>query len=775
MARAFLFFVDYTLSYLRLDNPVDFVRNDMYSILSSLCLTYLLSLFLLITNNTLQAQTINIQGRVTNAVSGLPLANANITSSTTATQTNTQGDFTLVVVSGDSLQISFIGYETVTLVPTNSPLEIHLLPTVLINQVIVVNGGLTAQPLDQVATSVTVFNDKQWQHSDTHIQNLTTAVPNLNWAGGTSRPRYFQIRGIGERSQFAGEGAPNFSVGFVMDDVDLSGLGTAGILFDLDQVEVFKGPQSTNFGPNAMAGLISLQSANPSNLASHNATLSSGNDGLLHFAGTINIPINSQLAIRAGYHQSRTNGFHANQFLHKKDTNRRHENLGRLKVRYFTPNGLALLGTFFRAHLNNGYDGWSSDNNKDLFTYTDKPGKDNQLTTAYALRGEVPLPALQSSLISITSFSTTELEYSYDGDWGNDAYWLASPFNFDPASEGYTYDFFDRSVRQRETITQELRLLNTSLGGTKSQVLLGAYIKNLQEQDQATGYLFGGDAAQLTSNFEIDNLALYGQYSHALTTALRLALNLRAERHTTSYNGTSNADNNVRFNVTQWLLGGKSALTYTFTPQHSAYASISRGYRAGGINQHPRLASENRPYDPEYIINMEIGYRAHSQRSTTGLTLFYALRSDQQVNLSSQQDSGDPNSFFFFIANAAHGRSSGLELEQTYQWTPRLQLTGSLGYLFTHIDPYQFSTGTGKTQILGDRDAAHAPRYSARVAAVYEVITNLKANLALSSTDTFFYSDSHNQKIAGVSSTQRQFNLPHRYCKVQPMGYKPAR
>ena len=104
-------------------------------------------------------------------------------------------------------------------------------------------------------------------------------ISNLNWAGGTSRPRYFQIRGVGERSQYFGEGSPNFSIGYALDDIDLSGLGMLGQLFDLNQIEVFKGPQSSIFGSNAIGGLISLRSNKPSNKNIYRYSLTVGNDG----------------------------------------------------------------------------------------------------------------------------------------------------------------------------------------------------------------------------------------------------------------------------------------------------------------------------------------------------------------------------------------------------------------------------------------------------------------------------------------------------------------
>ena len=86
-------------------------------------------------------------------------------------------------------------------------------------------------------------------------------MPGLSWASGTSRPRYFQMRGIGETEQY--QGAPNPSVGFLIDDIDFSGVGMPATLFDLDRVEVLRGPSGTVYGANALAGLISVRSRDP--------------------------------------------------------------------------------------------------------------------------------------------------------------------------------------------------------------------------------------------------------------------------------------------------------------------------------------------------------------------------------------------------------------------------------------------------------------------------------------------------------------------------------
>ena len=82
---------------------------------------------------------------------------------------------------------------------------------------------------------------------------MINAIPNLTWTGGTSRPRYIQIRGIGENSQFEGE-TPDSTVRFLVDDLDFTGVGTIGNLFDVQQVEVLRGPQAGAFGANAAGG-----------------------------------------------------------------------------------------------------------------------------------------------------------------------------------------------------------------------------------------------------------------------------------------------------------------------------------------------------------------------------------------------------------------------------------------------------------------------------------------------------------------------------------------
>jgi len=128
---------------------------------------------------------------------------------------------------------------------------------------IVVTADFRERAASEIPASVTALDAAEIERlAVQHFEELINVVPNLNWSGDGHRARYLQIRGVGELEQY--QGAPNPSVGFLIDDIDFSGIGTIATTFDIERIEVLRGPQGTRYGANALAGLVYVQSALPS-------------------------------------------------------------------------------------------------------------------------------------------------------------------------------------------------------------------------------------------------------------------------------------------------------------------------------------------------------------------------------------------------------------------------------------------------------------------------------------------------------------------------------
>ena len=681
-----------------------------------------------------------ISGIVLDAYSAQPIEGVNITSVGLGTSTNADGEFQLDVNERSILQFSHIGYYTIELAAINEMVVI-LEEKVIDTEEIIVHAGLTDETLQRIASSVTVFTKRDiTENGGEHFQFLTDYIPNFNWTGGTSRPRYFQIRGVGERSHYFGEGPPNFSVGFVLDDIDLSGLGMAGILHDIEQVEVFKGPQSSVYGPNTMAGLIMLRSTTPQDSFESNLTATYGSDNHYRLGLVSNVKIIRGLSLRVSGLKNYSDGFRENVSKNTTNSNKRDELLLRTKLKYQPNEKLVLVGTVMIANLDNGYDAWAPDNNQDFTTYSNDQGQDSQKSTAFSLRANLVL-SNRVTLTSITSFSETDLTHSYDGDWADDTYWYDN-HNFDPEVEGWSYEFFDSNAKNRTSLTQELR---ASIGS----FIIGGYYKHLKEQDNASGYLFSGLVTEGTGVYDFNVLAGYAQYAYYFSSVLRLIGNFRYETNEIIYNGTylgyDAALPPVEFDLEHSMLGFKGALQYQDDQFTSYYLSFAQGYKSGGVNQQPFLGKKNRPFKPEYIQNMELGFKRMMDNYSDRLTVFIGNRRDQQVSVSSQQVSGDPNSFYYFTSNAGSGRLGGLEWDHDHVITSNVRLTASLGYLDTKVEEFSYQMDSTTIGIGGNRAAAMAPKLTGSFGFDWRDKSGLFARTDLTYKDNYYFSDSHNQ------------------------------
>ncbi len=387
--------------------------------------------------------------------------------------------------------------------------------------------------------SVTVLDGQTLRDAGrNNFEDVLGLIPNLNWAGDTSFPRYFQLRGIGELEQY--QGAPNPSVGFLIDDIDFSGLGTVGTLYDIDQVDVLRGPQATRYGANALGGLIYLRSAEPTDALYGRVDLDAGDYRTRSEGGVISGSIDSldsgfRLAIQHYY----TNGYYRNLYLSRDDTNRQDEYTYRAKWVFAPSERLRIELTAMQVAIDNGYDAFAIDNSRN--TESDQPGVDSQHSTGVSARAHY-LASDAVGLTAIATYAQSVIKYSYDGDWGNPIFWT-------PAAAVDQY--FEIQNRKRTTKTLELRL------GTEETLgfgwLAGLYGNQLDEslgdlsigvyQPLGTAFDPASDQSDsiINSGYRARNVALFGELDGDLAADLRWSVGLRGERWSADYQGATTA------------------------------------------------------------------------------------------------------------------------------------------------------------------------------------------------------------------------------------------
>ena len=272
-----------------------------------------------------------LTGIVVSAQYQIPIEGVNIKCGKEGTTSDSEGKFEIKPDS-DSISFSHIGFENTTVEIKNSMYIKMTRKIIETNEIIVRSSMLKSSPFES-STSLAVFTKKDIEDQNfDHFQNAIDQIPNLNFSGGTSRPRYFQIRGIGERSQYFGEGSPNHSVGYEVDGIDLSGIGMVGSTIDINQIEISRGPQTTIFGNNSIAGLITIDSAEPETKQVIKIIHKTGNDNTKNTGMIANLKIFKNLYGRFTVLKNYQNGFRTNKYFDVNNTNKKDETLLRFKI-----------------------------------------------------------------------------------------------------------------------------------------------------------------------------------------------------------------------------------------------------------------------------------------------------------------------------------------------------------------------------------------------------------------------------------------------------------
>jgi len=600
---------------------------------------------------------------------------------------------------------------------------------------VVVTGDLWRQTVQDIAASVTVLDQAEVDRAEKqHLEDVINLIPNFTWTGGTSRPRYFQIRGVGENSQFEGE-TPDSAVRFLLDDIDLTGLGTVAGLFDVRQVEILRGPQAGAYGANAAGGLVQLASHEPTPYWTGRLESSVGSDRMMAGGAAVGGPLHGhdpeRLMFRLALYGSSQDGFRDNRTLGRDDTNERKEHMSRLKLRWNAADDVAVDAALFYAHADNGYDEFSLDNSR-FDTFSDEPGRDEQETVAGSVRAtHEGWP--HAHLSAITRYADTDSLYSFDADWTSRS---------DPRS----YNGFSSTTRDRQLVSQEIRL-DSVPGESVMQGIdrwtLGVYAQRMQEKSEVR-YTddFGGIESQ--SEYEAETYAVFGQIGHDVTEELRLTIGLRSEYHSVDVDSSGASYGfpiGGRSKESDPLFGGKAGLEYDIHADQMMFASATRGYKAGGANVASfTLPDDPRTYNEETLWHYEAGLQSRwlDGDIQTRITGFYLHRDDVQL-----RDSVGAGGFFRYLTvNGEEAEHYGLETEASWFMTDTLTLHAGLGLLETDRKSYTDPGG-----VVPARALANAPGYTYNARLQYRAHhEGFFAQAELAGRDAYFESNNHNEK-----------------------------
>jgi len=621
-----------------------------------------------------------------------------------------------------------------------------------IEEIIVKGDWREAKLLEEDSSLVLLRNEIIESQPIKHFENLSYLVPNLNFAASDSRARHFQIRGIGERSGY--ERTPNSAVGFLIDDIDFSGQGGIATTFDVEQIEVHRGPQGSRIGSNALAGLIYIKTKEPTKQFEGVGEMTSGTYGTINTGVAFGGPsvINQDLTYRLVLRKDYSDGFRKNLFSGKLNTSKKDESTFRLKLDWDAGDKTLVKFLITQIDLDDPADIWTIDGS--LNTLSDRPGMDSQKTNAYGIKVFHQFDGFKFQ--SFTSVTNTDVVLSYDADWGNS-----------DSHMPYIYDYFSETLRNRDTFSQEVRFVSDSADFSSQNMtewVVGLSFLDIKEENLKKDEGIYGDPSDpdspyvsqssSSSKFSSDNISIYANIDYLLNESTKISFGARWEDYESKY--SDSFDEN--FNPSDRMSGGKISLSKNINEQTNIFFNLAKGFNQGGFNLNLGLDSNsqnnNLYYDPEFLTNYEIGFNSEISNSKINISgiIFLSNREDQQVLISTQVDPSDPNTFTFLTQNAAEGINRGLELNMTMQASNSLDVFFNLGLLKTEIKNWESRPD------LEGREQAHAPEKSYAFGLNWNPFENSFFSINFVGKSDFYYSDSHNNKSKSYALTNINYS-----------------
>lgn len=609
----------------------------------------------------------------------------------------------------------------------------------------VVTGEKLERGMKNTASSVSIISDKdidQNKTGDASVSEVINGIPNVIYTDSVGAPI---IRG--QDTQGPNNGQNVFWGGTVpRATINLDGhylnynemfFGATSV-WDVDNIEVFRGPQTTSQGANAIAGAIIVNTKNPTFTPEAAYQAEIGSYQTRRSSVAVSGPLAEDFAGRLAVDYSSRDTFidYDNPRFQGSGTDQDFRNLNARAKLLWLPTDIPGLESQF------------------TFSHTDSNRPSQEAASA-------PYHKLDHRTTTMPSWeqdtNTSILDVSYDLGNGlklfNQAQYSLSSVQrvTGAAGEG------DARIHQKNG-SNESRLTF----GSQQDVLSGmggVYVARTRTDE--TLNLMGRSAFDDTKT----NLGIFGELNYRLSDLWTLSTGLRYQEDRVERTGNSVlAPRALNYDKTFSALLPKVSLAYAATPQWTVGGLVSRGYNPGGVSLN--LSTRQWAYfKEESIWNYELFSRASllDDRLLINTNLFYMDFKDAQYNIPVVISPGVAQSY---TINAEKAHAYGLELDFDYRLLDNLRLKASAGTLRTRIDKISSNAGYAHNEF------ARSPGYTLSFGPSWDITERLNLNAQVRYLDGY-YSDVANTSSYSVKPyTLTDARMSYRFSEqVQLYGY----
>lgn len=612
---------------------------------------------------------------------------------------------------------------------------------------VIVTADKREQKAKDIPTSMSVFSGLQLEDGGIEdVQEMILFTPNIHMKSGIAA-KSINIRGISNDADYI-----HSPVGVFVDGINYSmNMMQDVALYDVERVEILRGPQGTLYGKNTESGVINIITRQPDNnfrgsvytdigayQPDHGSVMTY--KGGFSFSGPI---VRDRFFIGLAGEYEKSDGFRKNVYNGDEDFSRVDRKNVRLTTRWTPSKDLEVTTNADVLEVNNGLTGIRYLEGPFAVDYHEVNNSNSKNETIHDGDGQSVKVKYQADNFDITSITGRRFHKGHVYNDGNSS----------PIEDGMNDIYYISDL-----LSQELRF--SSNKESRFKWVSGIYVYNEDYDsyvDLPTMYEIRD------AEVESHGYAIFGQGTYSVTKKLHITAGLRygydKQDGTLDYDGMNfitGMRNAYSFSkeFDDDVLLPKLSVSYDVTPKVMTYVTAARGYYGGGYNTSYAYSSEDFAYGPEYTWNYEAGFKSSmlGDRLSVNFAAFYIDIKDKQVAQFNDV------SHMMVVRNAAEAHSQGFEIEVHAKPAAGFDIFGGFGYTEIVFDDWEALDYMGTVPYdYKDNEMPNAPKHTYNIGAQYRHPKGLFSRVDVSTSDSYYSDAKNTQEIDGVTLVNLRF------------------